>query len=451
MSDATHGSAPSALPDAPNLEWLRKEAKRRLAELRQAEPDARLAEAQFEIAKQYGFPSWRALKAHVDSLSVDGQLFDAAKKGDVPRLRALLDEHPDKRFIRDKPYEWTLLHAAAFKEQGSTAHKDSLGAVNLLLERGLDVNARERGDNTYAMHWAAAAGSLEVVRRLADAGGDVVGHGDDHKLEVIGWATCWEGSDDAAHRAVADFLVSRGARHHIFSAIAMGLEDEVRRIVAANAGAFNQRMSRNENHQSPLHFAIRMYRPDMVALLIQLGADPLAVDAAGNPPSAYAHTPGIDRPIVDAIRTMTLAELDSAIRGHRSANVTMIDLVAALSLSDWDMADRLINANPELVFAHGTSSGALHMMAMRNDARAVQWLLEHGADVNGIWTEWGTKVTALHLAAGGGHADVVRILLAAGADTTIRDTIHESDPLGWARFFKKEDVVKILEPLPHVT
>ncbi len=451
MSDATPGSAPSALPDAPNLEWLRKEAKRRLAELRQAEPDAKLAEAQFEIAKQYGFPSWRALKAHVDSLSVDGQLFDAAKKGDVPRLRALLDEHPDKRFIRDKPYEWTLLHAAAFKEQGSAAHKDSLGGVNLLLERGLDVNARERGDNTYAMHWAAAGGALDVVRRLADAGGDVVGHGDDHQLEVIGWATCWEGSDDAAHRAVADFLVSRGARHHIFSAIAMGLEDEVRRIVAANAGALNQRMSRNENHQSPLHFAIRMNRPEMVALLIQLGADPLAVDAAGNPPSAYAHTPGIDRPIVDAIRTMTLAEFDSAIRGHRSANVTMIDLVAALSLSDWDMADRLVNANPELVSAQGTSSGALHMMAMRNDARAVQWLLEHGADVNGIWTEWGTNVTALHLAAGGGHADVVRILLAAGADTTIRDTMHESDPLGWARFFKKEEVVEILEPLPHVT
>ena len=451
MSDATHGSARSALPDAPNLEWLRKEAKRRLAELRQAKPDAKLAEAQFEIAKQYGFPSWRALKAHIDSLSVDGQLFDAAKKGDVPRLGALLDEHPDKRFIRDKPYEWTLLHAAAFEEQGSTAHKDSLGAVNLLLERGLDANARERGDNTYAMHWAAAAGSLDVVQRLADAGGDVVGHGDDHQLEVIGWATCWEGCDDAAHRAVTEFLVSRGARHHIFSAIAMGLEDEVRRIVAANAGALNQRMSRNENHQSPLHFAIRMNRPDMVALLIQLGADPLAVDAAGNPPSAYAHTPGIDRPIVDAIRTMTLAELDSATRGHRSANVTMIDLVAALSLSDWDMADRLVTANPDLVSAHGANSGALHMMAMRNDARAVQWLLDHGADVNGFWTEWGTKVTALHLAAGGGHADVVRVLLAAGADTTIRDTMHESDPLGWARFFKKEDVVKILEPLPHVT
>jgi ankyrin repeat protein len=447
----TEGSAPSALPDAPSLEWLRKEAKRKLAELRATSPDTKLAEAQFEIAKQYGFSSWRALKAHIDSLSVEGQLFDAARKGDVQGLRALLDEHPDKRFIRDKPYEWTLLHAAASRDQNSNVPKDALGVVNLLLERGLDPNALERGDRTYAMHWAAAAGDLAVVRRLADAGGDLIGHGDDHELEIIGWATCWEGCDDDAHRAVANFLISRGAHHHVFSAIAMGLGDEVRRIVAANPGALNQRMSRNENHQSPLHFALRMNRPEMVALLIELGADPLAVDASGNPPAAYAHQPGIDRPIMESVRDMTLAELDSAIRGHRAANVTMMDLVAALSLGDLEMAERLIEANPELVAAHGASSGALHMMAMRNDARAARWLLDHGADVNGLWTQWESRVTPLHLAAGGGHVGAVRVLLDAGASTTILDSRFESDALGWARHFNMQDVIRILEPLPHVT
>ena len=91
------------------------------------------------------------------------------------------------------------------------------------------------------MHWAAAAGRLDVVTRLAEAGGDVIGAGDDHQREVIGWATCWDGCDDEAHRAVADFLVSRGARHHIFSAIAMNLGDDVRRIVAADPSALNHR------------------------------------------------------------------------------------------------------------------------------------------------------------------------------------------------------------------
>lgn len=149
MSDRTPRSAPAplSLPDSPNVDWLRKQAKRRLAELRDANPEAQLADAQFVVAKQYGFPSWRALKAHIDSLVTDGQLFDAAKIGNVKRLAALLDEHPEKLPARAQPYEWSLLHHAA-----SNGH---LAAVDLLLRRGLDVNTREKGDNTYAMHWAA--------------------------------------------------------------------------------------------------------------------------------------------------------------------------------------------------------------------------------------------------------------------------------------------------------
>src|SRR5688572_6799992 len=148
-------------------------------------------------------------------LGPDDPLLDAAQRGDVDQLSALLDDHPDKLHARATPYEWSLLHFAA--------QKGHVGVVDLLLRRGLDVNTREKGDNTYAMHWAAASGHLDVVRRLADAGGDVIGHGDDHQLEVIGWGTGWDGCDDATHRAIADFLVSRGARHHIYSAIALNL------------------------------------------------------------------------------------------------------------------------------------------------------------------------------------------------------------------------------------
>ena len=49
------------LPDNPNLDWLRKQAKRRLTELRNANPSAQLADAQFDLAREYGFASWRAL------------------------------------------------------------------------------------------------------------------------------------------------------------------------------------------------------------------------------------------------------------------------------------------------------------------------------------------------------------------------------------------------------
>ncbi|MBA4159162.1 MAG: ankyrin repeat domain-containing protein [Gemmatimonadetes bacterium] len=435
MSEQTPRSAPGArsLPDNPNLDWLRKQAKRQLEELRKTDPAAQLADAQFELAKSYGFSSWRALKAHIESLTIEGQLFDTARKGDVEILTTLLDAHPDKLLARDKPYEWTLLHAAA--------QNGRLAVVDLLLARGLDVNAREKGDDTYAMHWAAAAGHLDVVRRLADAGGDVVGRGDDHELDVIGWATCWDGCDDAAHRAVADFLVSRGAQHHIFSAIALNLADEVRRLVAANSAALNSRMSRNENSQTPLHFAARMNRPQMISVLLELGADPLAVDGAGQPVAAYATAQAVDRPVMDAIRAMTMAELTSAERGHRPSRGAPMDLVASLALADWETAARLVHDDTELL----KSGGALHLLAKRDDLRAVKWLLDHGVDPNARWGYGDAEATALHMAVWGGSADVVRLLLDAGADPRIHDSQHDDDAIGWAEHFGRSEIRQILK------
>lgn len=54
------------LPARPSLDWLRKRAKRRLAALRATEPEARLFDIQLSLAREHGFSSWRALKAHVD-------------------------------------------------------------------------------------------------------------------------------------------------------------------------------------------------------------------------------------------------------------------------------------------------------------------------------------------------------------------------------------------------
>jgi len=417
MSEQTHGSesAPLSLPDEPNLDWLRKQAKRRLREMRKTNPDAKLADAQFDLAKQYGFSSWRDLKAHIDSLTIDGQLFEAAKKGDVPALTALLDQHPEKLYARNKPYEHTLLHLAAF-----AGH---LPAVELLLKRGIDVNVREKGDNTYPMHWAAAAGHLDVVRRLADAGGDVVGHGDDHELEVIGWASSWDGCDDDAHRAIVDFLISRGARHHIFSAIGMNLTDEVRRIVASDPSALNKRMSRNESHQLPLQFAVRINRPEIVSLLLELGADPAATDDAGVSAFLYAAAPDVDLRVIEALT-----------RGGR------IDLFSALALGDEVTASRLLAEKPGII-----NGGALHTLAKRGDLRAVKWLLDRGADPNVRWSHWNAAVTPLHLAVLGHHPEILRLLLAAGADPTIRDSMHDGDAMDWAVFFQQPEIVEIIK------
>lgn len=57
------------LPENPNLEQLREQAKERLDVIRATAPDAQLSDAQLALARDYGFPSWRALKAEIDQRS----------------------------------------------------------------------------------------------------------------------------------------------------------------------------------------------------------------------------------------------------------------------------------------------------------------------------------------------------------------------------------------------
>jgi len=352
-----------------------------------------------------------------DAVTIDGQLVAAVKAGDVAQTRAILDAHPEKLHFRSEPYAWTLLHTAAFAGQ--------LDTVNELLVRGLDVNARERGDNTCAMHWAAAAGELDVVRRLADAGGDVVGHGDDHGLEVIGWATAWDGCDDEAHRAVADFLLGRGARHNIFSAVGVDSADDVRRIVAAAPSQLEATMSHNENFQHPLHFALRMNRVKMVALLLELGADPRATDGEGMGMSAYAAGPKVEHASIELL----------ARHGVR-------DLFTMLALGDLAAAEALLGPSGRI--DPGRDHGMLHLLAKRGDAPGVKWMLDHGANPNERWNHWNGIVTPLHLAAWQGHVDVMKELLAAGADPSIRDSMYDGTALGWAEHGGHLNAVELL-------
>ena len=55
------------LPPNPNLEHLKKQAKALLDTMRQRNADATLVDAQHALAREYGFPSWPKLKAHVEA------------------------------------------------------------------------------------------------------------------------------------------------------------------------------------------------------------------------------------------------------------------------------------------------------------------------------------------------------------------------------------------------
>ncbi|MGH7461415.1 MAG: ankyrin repeat domain-containing protein [Longimicrobiales bacterium] len=271
----------SKLPARASLEYLKKLAKDRLKALKRADPRTTLATAQLAVAREHGFSSWRALKAEVERRQMDkvALFFDACARGDADTLRELLANDASLVSAENTAaahHGWTGLHSAA---QGG-----HLEAVRVLLERGADPNAREAGDNTYPLHWAAAGRHLEVVRVLLDAGGDVHGFGDAHELDAIGWASFYHapGHSRGDNPEMIALLLERGARHHIFSAMSVGELDLIREVVEQNAGALERRMSRFEQGQTPLHFAMNLKRYDILDLLVELGADLEARDLHGH-------------------------------------------------------------------------------------------------------------------------------------------------------------------------
>jgi catechol 2,3-dioxygenase-like lactoylglutathione lyase family enzyme len=164
--------------------------------------------------------------------------------------------------------------------------------VRLLIEAGADCNARDVGDNATPLHFAAAAGFLESVRILVDAGADVHGIGDLHNHEVIGWAA------RQGNEVVVNELLERGARHHIFSAMALRDRDLVEKLVEQDPDSLLRRRSRFENMHTVVHAAFAppdglgflAGQPDygMLELLIELGADIEAPDDKGRTPLAVA-------------------------------------------------------------------------------------------------------------------------------------------------------------------
>src|SRR5947199_324458 len=108
------------------------------------------------------------------------------------------------------------------------------------------------------------------------------------------------------------------------------------RAVEARAGCEHSREERHHLRDALGRFAVMMNRQDMIALLLELGADPLVVDGSGQPVAIYATEPASDRRVMEKIRAMTTAELTSAARGHRAPRTSPIDLVALLALGDWN-------------------------------------------------------------------------------------------------------------------
>jgi len=83
------------LPARPNLEYLKKEAKDLLVQMQERDPDAQLADAQFQLARDYGLTSWPQLKAHVEeTMALSASPLEGRWIADVSRSK----RHPANQF-----------------------------------------------------------------------------------------------------------------------------------------------------------------------------------------------------------------------------------------------------------------------------------------------------------------------------------------------------------------
>ena len=71
------------LPERPSLDHVRQQAKDLLAQLRAARPSATLAQAQSDLAQEYGFRSWAELRLEVDRLRANPKVADPDAAGGV--------------------------------------------------------------------------------------------------------------------------------------------------------------------------------------------------------------------------------------------------------------------------------------------------------------------------------------------------------------------------------
>src|SRR5262249_25064781 len=112
-----------SIPQRPNLEFDRKQAKVLLSALQAASPEARsrfeehhprgipknpqIADAQLVVAREYGFSSWPQWKVFVETRSLDRQkqaeiALRAICSNDLARARVLL--HSDPALAREDFY-----------------------------------------------------------------------------------------------------------------------------------------------------------------------------------------------------------------------------------------------------------------------------------------------------------------------------------------------------------
>lgn len=416
-------------------------------------------------------------------IDIMSDLLDAVAGGDIGTVRDILARDPSAA----RRHGWLI---------GTTplivaAHRGFTPIVEALIAAGVDLDDAEDVSGARAVHWAAEAGQSAVLELLLDAGASIDVIDRWYGLTALGWANVvsWNTEFHRDREAATRVLLERGAAWDPFTAVVRNDVGALRKLVAEKPLRLEEALGPVGRGQRTLHFAITRDANDFVSRLIDLGANRSACNGWGVTPLGTAFAHGRVKSVNALLAAGTASDSSSVVFGdarsasekfeaahilHYAALVGRADAVAAALTAGADptvtvmdifdealrpltplciaashghraAAKKLIEADPTLVNA-ATDVSPLVCAVFGRHAEIVRDLLAAGAEPDAIDPTHGG--TALHIAARAGDLDSVRVLVEAGANRVARDSAFGATPSGWATHGGHVHVAAFLDIAP---
>jgi ankyrin repeat protein len=218
-----------------------------------------------------------------------------------------------------------------------------------------------------------------------------------------------------------DYLLAHGARHNLWSAVAMGEVAVIHELVSRGAD-LERRMDLANRRRRPLHLAVIKKQLGSLTTLLDRGAKIESLDEAG------------------------FTALDqAALRGDTALAQILLDrgakvrLPAAIALNRTRDIENLLHKDPDAL-PPGNRWGTLIVRAAEHSpGTVIDALIRAGASVN-VHDDSKTAVdctsgyTPLHAAAWHGNMSAAGALLKHGANVRVREDKWHGTPAGWAAY-----------------